>query len=183
MPKAIKVVILIAVLFWLVSAGLVVAGIYTSRAHGPAGQIEITTPTAELRLRTGYILEKNVTVRSEDSPVNLAGGIYRPGKIAISKELGEDLWKLESFGPPWGALSEITVKPGKTVVIKFGPPLVAKAEVIIDGRNVSIGYAIAGQSGEHYESITRNGRAPELPRFEIVDQSGGVLLSGQFEYG
>ena len=183
MPKSVKVVVVIVVLLWISVIGFAVTVTYYSRAHGPAGHVNVTTPSAELTLRTGYILEKSFTISNEDSPVSLASGVYRPGKISISNKQGEDSWKLESFGPSWGALSTITVDQDEMVELKFGPPLVAKADVIIDGRYVSIGYTIVGQGGEQYETITRNSRSLGLPKFEIVDEKGNILQSDQFEYG
>ena len=67
---------------------------------------------------------------------------------------------------------------------KTGPPLLAKTDVQISGRDVSIGLIVEGQAGEKYAGgVQKNGQWQQAPTFNIVNEAGKVLTSGRFKYG
>jgi hypothetical protein len=49
---------------------------------------------------------------------------------------------------------------------------------------VLIDFDLVGKAGEHYDSVVmRNNKRVPAPRVTIIDEVGGVLASGRFEYG
>ena len=67
---------------------------------------------------------------------------------------------------------------------KSGPPLLAKTDVQISGRDVSIGLIVEGQAGEKYAGgVQKNSQWQPAPAFNIVSEAGKVLTSGRFKYG
>jgi hypothetical protein len=94
-----------------------------------------------------------------------------------------DTWRLESRGP-WGDLSTIRVKNNETKVLKLGPPFQIQTKVHRRVKVVSIDFAIIGRAGERYRnSIMLNNKRAPAPKVKIINENGGVLASGKFEYG
>jgi hypothetical protein len=67
---------------------------------------------------------------------------------------------------------------------KLGPPLVVNTSVEFKESDAFIGIEVKGQAGEKYSGIAlKNGKQVEAPKFDIVDEGGKILASGQFKYG
>jgi hypothetical protein len=126
---------------------------------------------------------KNLHIGPSTDPVKTHAGKYLAVLGSLSSNAGGDKWMLSFYGSQ-NTSSSITVNKGKTTTLKFGPPLNIKTEVETASRRVSIGLSITGQSGERYNPrITKNSKALEAPKLQIMDEAGNVLASGKFEYG
>ncbi|MHC4395672.1 MAG: hypothetical protein ACYS1A_08445 [Planctomycetota bacterium] len=169
---------------WILSAfvavGIAGLAIY-SLSSRQQGYIKIDTAGAKMGLHGGWFRSK--TVSSTAGPVKVNTRVYRPQWLSIVRQQNSDTWRMESFGP-WGTLKTIEVIEGQTTVLKPGPPFLVKANVDSRSGRVSIGFAIEGQAGEHYQSsATKNGRRQPAPNVKIIDEQGNTLVSGKFEYG
>jgi hypothetical protein len=86
----------------------------------------------------------------------------------------------------WGKLGRFRVGPGETFAVQAGAPLVGTADVgpPKDGI-VEIDYMFLDRDGERYSAqVVVNGAVRQLPpSLRILDESGQVLATGQFEYG
>jgi hypothetical protein len=68
--------------------------------------------------------------------------------------------------------------------LKPGPPLLVSTSVEFKGPDAFIGLEVRGQAGEKYSGgALKNGKRVEAPRFDIVNEGGKILESGQFKYG
>jgi hypothetical protein len=68
--------------------------------------------------------------------------------------------------------------------LKPGPPLIVSTNVDFKGPDASIGIEVKGQAGEKYQpGAMKNGKQVGAPKFDIVDERGKILASGQFKYG
>jgi hypothetical protein len=162
------------------------ATVLLSAANG--GKLKVVTP--------GMILNLMVFGRKAAIPANreasLPPGEYKPAGIELYAR-GVDnkgkavLWKITSSGP-FGKLATISVAEGQTTEVEGGEPITVKAScsVLAKGtaKSLSIGLAYIGKSGEYYSAVVYRGkmRAP-APQFQIQDESGKVLSTGNFEYG
>jgi hypothetical protein len=83
-----------------------------------------------------------------------------------------------------GQLSDFEVRPGETTSFKFGPPFQIKTSMERSGENVMLSFSLKGQGGELYKpGGTVNGKEIPVPQFKIIDESGQVVHTGQFQYG
>jgi hypothetical protein len=145
------------------------------------GHVVIETPGAELRLQRAFFSQ--ATFEASEDPVKLPARAYTPQSLTLTRQVGDDTWKLTSSGP-WGNLAKIKVTPGKTTSLALGPPLRITPRVGVIGRKVSVGLRILGRSGERYSNIVlKNDKRVPAPRVKIVDREGNVLASGSFSYG
>ena len=81
-----------------------------------------------------------------------------------------------------------TVRPGKTVLLPFGPPyrpvVHARVRSRGDTRRVYLSLTLVGAGGEEMESLRVNGRTPRQgPLLVILDRAGTVVHRGRFSYG
>ena len=68
--------------------------------------------------------------------------------------------------------------------LKSGPPLIVSTNVEFKGRDALIGIGVKGQAGERYSvGALKNDKLVEAPKFDIVNETGEILASGQFKYG
>ena len=68
--------------------------------------------------------------------------------------------------------------------LTLGPPLAVSTSVVFKGPDALIGIEVKGQAGEKYSGgALKNGKQVEAPKFDIVDEGGKLLASGQFKYG
>jgi hypothetical protein len=68
--------------------------------------------------------------------------------------------------------------------LKSGPPLLVATSVEFKGTDALIGLEVKGQAGEKYSGgALKNGKQVEAPKFDIVNEGGKILASGQFKYG
>ena len=98
------------------------------------------------------------------------------GPLSIKDPAGNQ-WDIELLeGQPRLFYSTNKLKPG--------PPLLVSTNVDFKGLDASIGIEVKGQAGEKYSvGALKNGKQVEAPRFDILDEGGKILASGQFKYG
>jgi hypothetical protein len=81
-------------------------------------------------------------------------------------------------------LSDFEILPGQTLLLKVGPPFSIKTTAMRRREDVRIGLHIEGQAGEEYHLAAKRGKnTVAKPQVKVVDGSGSVIDSGQFEYG
>lgn len=147
------------------------------------GQIKINAggAAATLQLRSGWLGKTTIRSETEATPVNAR--VQRPEHLSLLMKQDSNTWRIDSRGP-WGKLSTIKVKNNNTTVLKLGPPFLIKPKVRKSGSQISIDFAIVGQAGERYEKFALKGnRAVRKAKVRIVDETGNVIASGNFEYG
>ncbi len=95
----------------------------------------------------------------------------------LMKKQDGDTWVISLIsGQPLSPIKESALKPGL--------PITVIPDVRVMDKILSIGLDAKGQAGEKYiPGVMKNGKWQEAPTFEVVDQSGKVIGSGQFEYG
>lgn len=174
-----KKLILLACLAVIVFVG------YKIATSGQPGYIKLDVTGAIMQLSGGWW--SRVAISSDTEKIKVKTGTYKPQRLEIVKEAGPDKWRIYSLGP-WGDLRTVKVRKDETTVLRPGEPLLISADVgqrrRSGSRLVSIGISIAGRAGEHYSPrIAKNGRGVGVPKLKIVDESGKVLASGNFEYG
>jgi hypothetical protein len=81
-------------------------------------------------------------------------------------------------------LTDFEIRPGQTLLFKVGPPFLIKTTATPRKESVRIGLRVEGQAGEeYYLGASRGKDTVREPQLKIVDESGKVVDSGQFEYG
>ncbi len=99
-------------------------------------------------------------------------------------------WQLDASGQT-GKLKSIDIKPGQTLNVKVGSPLVVKTDVqqqdsgwIFRGKTVTVGFTIVGAAGEEYApGAKKDGTQVSAPKIKIYNDKGEVLTTGDFAYG
>jgi len=116
--------------------------------------------------------------------VRLPAGQYMPVMVSLSRTDAEGVkWTLRRSGGT-DKLSQLRIEPGKTLVLKLGPPLVARTNVRQSGRNVFIGLSLVGRAGEQYApGAEKDNKRLPAPTLEIIDETEKVIHTGKFEYG
>ena len=144
-----------------------------------AGYINVEPPGFSLKLRGGLLGSK--TIWSSGEPEKIHVGTYRPSYANYFKQHAGNKWQLYCS---LDNLPKIKITKGQTVSLKFGPPLIVKADVKRNRDRVTIIPAITGSAGEVYDNrVMMNGIPLPAPRFKIIDEAENVLASGKFEYG
>jgi hypothetical protein len=144
-----------------------------------SGYIKVEPPDYSLNLRGGFWGSKTITSSGEPEKIHV--GKYRPSYANYFKEHNDDIWQLHCSLDklPW-----IKVSKGRIISLKFGPPLIVKADVKRSRDRVTIAPSITGCAGELYSNrVRKNGKSLPAPKLKIVDEAGNVLASGKFEYG
>jgi len=174
MKKIIVIPVIIVVLIGIIL-------FYYSRQ---TGYVKLATTGVKLNLRGLHgAFWKNLQIGPSTNPVKTHVGQYLALLGSFTMNANGDKWQTSFYGAQ-NVSSRITVTKSQTTVLKFGPPLHVKTEIEPVGRQVSIGLSITGQSGERYNpQVMKNGSVLEPPKLKIVDESGNVLASGNFEYG
>jgi hypothetical protein len=150
-----------------------------TRAHPALGTIETQSRISAARLSSPTQPLDLKFMAGSDSAV---AGAYRVQSVQLLAEgEGPDGWGLSgSFG---GREPELTIREGRTTRLEAGLPLKVEPQVTVDeDRTLSIRLRISGVAGETYRWSPRD-RSLSKAGFEIVDPSGKVVESGQFEYG
>jgi len=116
--------------------------------------------------------------------VRLPAGQYMPVMVSLNRTDADGAtWTLTRSGGT-DKLSQLRIKAGETLVLKLGPPLVAKTDVRQNSRNVTIGFSLVGKAGEQYAAgATKDNKRLPAPTFEIIDETEKVIHTGKFEYG
>lgn len=92
-------------------------------------------------------------------------------------------WTFKSYRDT-GPLRDFEIRVGETTSFKIGPPFSVKTDVKQIRDRVLIGMKLEGRAKERYRlPVMKGGRRLPAPEFKIVNESGKVLASGQFEYG
>lgn len=149
------------------------------------GQIKIDASGYNGHLKMHRKWRRKTVTISAGEPVGLRVGVYKP-KLAIVRltKNDDEEWMILSLKGPWGKLASIKVDRGKTTALSLGPPLVMRADVQHENTSVSIGLLLIGQAGEHWSpQVLVNKKPLPAPKLKIIDETGNVLASGNFEYG
>jgi hypothetical protein len=115
-----------------------------------------------------------------------AGKSYEVRNANISAEKNNDTWRLRTYTHSSGSAiaGGIKVRKDETTIVKVGEPFTIKTDARRAGRIISIGLSIVGRAGEKYfPRPMKKGKVVPRPKFEIIDEAGNILDSGQFEYG
>ena len=136
-----------------------------------SGQKATIPPNKEASLPPGEYKTKGIELYARE--------VNRKGKVV--------LWKITSSGP-FGKLATISVAEGQTTEVEGGEPITVKASCSLltkgTAKSLYIGLAYIGKSGERYSAVVYRGRIRKpAPQFQIQDESGKVLATGNFEYG
>ena len=112
-----------------------------------------------------------------------------PGKYAaVTIELTEtdaagDRWAFNMAKAGAGPLADFEIRPDQTTSFQIGPPFQTRSFMENMQGNVLVGFDLKGRGGERYvPGATRNGKEVPEPQFKIIDSSGKVAKSGQFEF-
>jgi hypothetical protein len=163
---------------------LVVLGAGLAVPAGPTGKVKIDTP--------GMVLEVEMYGQKVALPplreVPVAKGTLTTKGIKLHAQ-GRDtknrpaIWRLDSTGP-FGDLKEIEVKTDEVTTIEGGAPLTVKTPTSVSRGAVTVGLQFIGKAKEYYRTVVYMGRRrAAAPKIALVDESGKVLDSGNFEYG
>jgi hypothetical protein len=157
------------------------ASVTFERVEPELGTVDVGFPGAELTLLSdsGYH-----HIEGGQGKWQLPAGKYWAWRFVLNRTDDKRLhWKMESVANT-GKLKDFEIRGGETLVLKAGPPLIAKLEVQQAPGAVSIGLAIVGQAGEQYSpAANRNGSQVATPALRILSESGKVLAAGSFQYG
>lgn len=148
------------------------------------GYIKVDTPgfKTTLNLRRGWW--HSAVAMSDGRPLKVRAGAYTLMHGELRLEQQGKWWTILCRNRSGGAMSRIRVAGGETTVLKLGPPLEVRPEVLRTGSIVSIGLSLIGQAGEHWiPQVFTAGKRQPTPRLKIVDEEGNILASGKFEYG
>ncbi|MFO8013806.1 MAG: hypothetical protein R6X20_10935 [Phycisphaerae bacterium] len=166
---------------------LVVLGAGLAVWAGPTGKVKIDTP--------GMVVEVEMYGQKVALPplreVPVARGTLETKGIKLHAK-GRDtknrpaIWRLDGTGP-FGDLKEIEVKTDEVTTVEGGAPLTVLTPTGVStkgGRRLTVGLQFVGKAKEHYRTVVYMGRrrAP-APKIALVDESGKVLDTGNFEYG
>jgi hypothetical protein len=132
----------------------------------------------ELKLPVGRYSLKHFNVRSKD-----INGI--PWKASNSRSLIEPTEA--------GLVSDFDIRPGETTLLDMGTPFQCIIEPEHKNNTIELNFKIIGKAGEPYNprfitfapdaSMPLDFTKPDPPSFTIVDDQGGIIHHGQFEYG
>jgi hypothetical protein len=161
-------------------------------ATPPTGTIKVATPG----LHVFFSIDKKIVEVSAEKEAVVPVGTYTPVTMNYQvREASKDdkkgpLWTIMSFGSS-SNLAKVQVKDSATATIEGGPPLTVKAivgTVATEAKGVKtvpIDLAIEGKAGERYSAgtVTQDGKQVPAPTLKVVDESGKVLTSANFEYG
>jgi hypothetical protein len=114
-------------------------------------------------------------------------GRYRCIDITwFRKDAAGATWMITNTGNV-GKTENLEVRPGATLAVKVGPPLVARIEAPAEtaaGSEAGISLVLEGQAGETYAAgAQKDSQRLPAPKIKISDESGKVLAQGNFEFG
>ncbi len=114
-------------------------------------------------------------------------GRYRCVDITwFRKDAAGATWMITDTGNI-GKTENLEVRPGATLAVKVGPPLVARIEAPPEtaaGSEADISLVLEGQAGETYAAgVEKNGQRMPAPKVRITDEAGKVLAQGNCEFG
>jgi hypothetical protein len=101
----------------------------------------------------------------------------------IETDAAGDRWSFKMAKAGAGPLADFEIRPGQTTSFQIGPPFQTRSFMENVKGIVLVGYDLKGRGGERYvPGATRNGIEVPEPQFKIIDSSGKVAKSGQFEF-
>jgi len=114
----------------------------------------------------------------------LPAGKYAAVTIELTEtDAAGDRWAFKMAKAGAGPLSDFEIRPGQTTSFQIGPPFQTRSFMENRKGIVFVGYDLKGRGGERYvPGVTRNGKEVPEPQFKIIDSSGKVAKSGQFEF-
>ncbi len=126
-----------------------------------------------------------LTLHSDTGTVTAPAGPLRVSSwtLTATDERGRD-WSLTGRPSYAGQMSggTLNVSAAQPVQLSVGPPLTAR--VVVDSSpgadELSMGFELTDRGGASY---TISGGEGDAPGFEVLDASGQVVWSGDFEYG
>ena len=150
--------------------------------HGETGEVHLTWDgPCELTIFSSEENERWL-LSGEDGRVVGPAGEYAISSWTL-KAAGDDgrTWQARGYG--WGQpeLSRVRIAADHPARLSVGPPFRARLDVDTTGDRVSIGLGITGGEGASY-TIEPEGRR-RAPSFEVLNASGDVVWSEDFEFG
>ncbi len=124
------------------------------------------------------------TLTGGTEKVGLPVGEYRLSACTFAaKDDNGATWEIAGKGGTSRAV--LKIRPGETTEVPFGPPLTVSISASKQGGAYSLGINITGKGGETYQvsEFRQSGRRLAPPRFEVRNDTGGVIARGRFEYG
>ena len=122
---------------------------------------------------------------SSESKGKVPVGEYRLATCSIETQDDEGVtWRILGRGN-WRQ-PVIEVKRNRKAALEFGPPLTARITLTKQRDVLEIGLDVTGRRGETYppRDFRRVGKGlPPAPRFQVRDDRGNIVVSGDFEYG
>jgi len=114
----------------------------------------------------------------------LPAGKYAAVTIELTEtDAAGDRWDFKMAKAGAGPLADFEIRPGQTTSFQIGPPFQTRSFMENVKGIVRVGYDLKGRGGERYvPGATRNGKEVPEPQFKIIDSSGKVAKSGQFEF-
>jgi len=115
---------------------------------------------------------------------NLPAGRYALVTMELTEtDAAGDRWAFKMAKAGAGPLADFEIRPGQTTSFQIGPPFRTRSFMENRQGNVIVGFDLKGRGGERYvPGATRNGIEVPEPQFKIIDSSGKVAKSGQFEF-
>ena len=115
---------------------------------------------------------------------NLPAGRYALVTMELTEtDAAGDRWAFKIAKAGAGPLGDFEIRPGRTTSFQIGPPFQTRSFMENRQGNVLVGFDLKGRAGERYvPGATRNGKEVPEPQFKIIDSSGQVANSGQFEF-
>ena len=159
------------------------------KGHGlpplPLGQGYIRGPCDEfyLTLAHGEVAPVYHQLRSRNNLAVMSTGKYRLERIHLELA-GEDgsTWYASAYSPG-NTSGVVTVDYNRVTDLNVGPPFNAKINIYQKDRTCNLGLVITGQGGERYYAFEHNRQRVAPPGFQVVDNSGTVMVRGRFKYG
>jgi len=144
------------------------------------GTLDLGAKDAQLVAMSDFGIQR---IKTTDGKVSLPAGKYTAFALLLAGTDGAGAkWTLQ--GQPPQELQQFEVQPGKTLQAQVGPPLVLKTTAAQEEQAISISLALVGKGGETYSpGALKDNKRPPPPKFEILDEAGKVLQTGNFEYG
>jgi hypothetical protein len=171
-----------------------VRGKYYTVSVAQSGE-SITLTQTEPQMGTLAVPDPAVglTLFGENGYFDLAPNIDGMWALPVGKyvAMGTRLEKTDALGAKWtlgngsfsGLKGNFEIRSGESSVLKAGPPLSGKAQVLAERRRqLGISVVFRGQGGEEYIGYFQASGMKE-PTLKILNEEGRELASGKFEFG
>ncbi|MDD2710596.1 MAG: hypothetical protein PHV34_21665 [Verrucomicrobiae bacterium] len=147
----------------------------------PAAAMSGVRTEVDLLLARFFGLDKK-TVSSATGQFDVPAGSYEVSIYQVRKIMAGRQWTLVGSSLP-GQYRKIK-STGEPVSLRLGEDLRICPQVSIGEGMVWINCRLRGSLNEEYRAaVVENGQVHAAPKFQVMDESGRVMASGQFEFG